>query len=106
MKSTHDALHCEPLYARRPKQEHAERFVYNYRKADFTHLRHLLHCGLWSLLTDTTGIDEGFDLFYDFVYTAINECVPCIRIRGHKYPIWYDNDMILSMKEKDNAHIH
>ena len=103
-KSTHDALHCELLCARRPKQDHEERFVYNYRKADFTHLIHLMHCSPWSLLTDTTSIDEGFDLFYDIVYAAINECVPCIRIRVRKYPIWYDNDMISSLKEKDNAH--
>ena len=72
VKSTHDELHCELVSARRSKQEHAERFVYNYRKAGFTHLRHLLHCNPWSLLTDTTGIDEGFNLFYDFVYAAIN----------------------------------
>ena len=101
VKSTHNALHCELLSARRPKQE---RFVYNYRKADFTHLRHLLHCSPWSLLTDTTGTDENFYLFYDFVYAATNECVPRIRFRGRKYPIWYDNDMISSLKEKDNAH--
>ena len=68
------------------------------------HTRHLLHCSPWSLLTATTGIDEGFDLFYDFVYAAINECVPRIRIRGRKYPIWDDNDMISSLKEKDDAH--
>ena len=78
--------------------------MYKYRKADFTHLIHLMHCSPWSLLTDTTSIDEGFDLFYDIVYAAINECVPCIRIRVRKYPIWYDNDMISSLKEKDNAH--
>ena len=85
VKSTHDALHCELLCSRRPKQDHEERFVYNYRKADFTHLWHLLHCSPWSLLTDTTSIDEGFDLFYDIVYAAINECVPRIRIRVRKY---------------------
>ena len=73
--------------------------MYNYCKADFRHLRHLLHCSSWSLLTDTTGIDEGFDLFYDFVCAAINECV-----LGRKYPILYDNDMISSLKEKDHAH--
>ena len=95
VKSTHDALQCELLYARRPKQENAERFVYNYRKAEFTHLRHLLQCSAWSLLTDSTGIDKVFDLLYDFVYAAINECVP---------RIWYDNDMTSSLKEKDNAH--
>ena len=49
------------------------RLMYNYRKAGFTVLRHLLHSSPWSLLTDTNGIDEGFDLFYDFVYAAINE---------------------------------
>ena len=83
VKSSHDALHSELVCARRPRQEHAERFVYNYRKADFTHLLHihLLRCSPWSLLTDTTGIDEGFYLFYDFVYAAINECVPRICIR-------------------------
>ena len=56
--------------------------MYNYRKADFTHLRYLLHCSLWSFLTDTTNIDKGFDLFYEFMYAAINECDPRIRIRG------------------------
>ena len=104
MKSTLDALHCELLCACRPMQDHEERFVYNYRKADFIHLIHLLHCSPWSFLTDTTSIDEGFDLFHDFVYAAINECVPRIRIRVCKYPIWYDNDMISSLKENDNSH--
>ena len=104
IKSTHDALHCELLCARRPNQEHAERFVYNYRKADFTHLLHihLLRCSPLSLLTDTTGVDEGFQIFSDFVYAAINKCVPRIFIRGRKYSTWYDNDMISSLKEKDN----
>ena len=87
VKSTHDALHCKLLCARRPKQEHAECFVHNYRKADSTHLRHSLHYIPWSLPTDTTGTNEAFDLFYDFVYAAINECVPRKRIRERKYPI-------------------
>ena len=34
---------------------------------------------------------DNVDLFYDFVYAVINECVP---------PIWYDNDIISSLKEK------
>ena len=63
--------------------------MYNYRKADFTHLRHLLHCSPRSFLADTTEIDENLDLFYDFVYAAINECNSRIRTRGRKYPIWY-----------------
>ena len=63
-----------------------------------------MHCSPWSLLTDTTDIDEGFHLFYDSVYAAINECVPRVRIGGRKYPIWYDNDMISSLKEKDDEH--
>ena len=78
--------------------------MHNYRKADFTHLRLLLQCSPWSLLTSTIGIDEGFDLCYDCMSAAINECVSRIRIRGLKYPIWHDNDMISSLKEKDNAH--
>ena len=89
-------MHYELLCARRPKQEHAERFVYNYRKTDFTHQRHLLHCSPLSILIDTTGIDEGFDLFYDFMYAAINADVSTLYL--------YHNDMISSLKDNANAH--
>jgi hypothetical protein len=80
--------------------DQCSRTVYNYRKADFDHLRRLLEILPWSLLSDCTSVDESVDLFYDLLFSAINGCVPKVNVKQRKHPDWFDIDIVFLGKRR------
>ena len=77
--------------------------MYNFLKADFVHLKSLLSCISWSTMMDIEDLDQCVQCFYDILYSAIDQCVPKIKLRGHKFPPWFDADLISLLKEKEDT---
>ena len=70
-----------------------DKFVFNYRKADFDHLRYQLQLIPWNIL-DSLEVENCVQIFYDFLYAAIKDSVPIFRVRSRKHPQWYTSDII------------
>jgi hypothetical protein len=49
-------------------------------------------------------LDESVNIFYDIVYTTLDECVPKIKFKGRSFPPWFDNDVIALLKDKEKSH--
>jgi hypothetical protein len=104
VNSIHRAIVCElHVTTDISSLDQCSRTVYNYRKADFDHLKRLLAILPWSLLSDCTSVDESVDLFYDLLFSAINDCVPKVNVKKRKYPDWFDIDLICLLREKERA---
>jgi hypothetical protein len=83
--------------------EISERYIHNYKRADFDHLKSKLALLPWSILKSFDNINDAFDMFYDLLMAAINDCVPKVRIRKRKFPAWYTKELICLQNEKELA---
>jgi hypothetical protein len=77
-----------------------EREIYNYKKANWTHLTADLAVIPWSEFLLNCSIDECTDTFYDLVIAAIKDHVPRIKLR-RRVPPWYDAELIKALKLKE-----
>ena len=48
-------------------------------------------------------VNSAVQLFYDFVFAAIDDHVPVVQLRRN-YPPWYDRDVRQLLREKEKAH--
>ncbi|KAJ8272727.1 hypothetical protein GJAV_G00092740 [Gymnothorax javanicus] len=101
--SHHAALAIDFHVPKPVRVVNSSKTVFNYRKADFDHLRNLLSRYPWSRLQYIADVDEYVEFFYEYLYSAIRESVPVVRIRNKTFPNWYDNDLICAVKEKERA---
>ena len=50
--------------------------------------------------TNLTSVDDAFNDFYDVLYAVIKDNVPRVNIRAHKYPSWYNHELIQLIKDE------
>ncbi|KAG8238100.1 hypothetical protein J437_LFUL012207 [Ladona fulva] len=76
----------------------------NWKREDIPHLKNLLsHCP-WVLLQSSSSVDDSCDLFYTFFESCLADSVPLLKVNPHKYPHWYDADLISALKLKNRSH--
>jgi len=56
----------------------------------------------WTVL-ECMDVDSAVDLFYDFVFAAVNDHVPMIELRK-KFPPWFSRTVRDLLREKEQAH--
>ena len=66
-----------------------ERNVYSFKKANFTVIIQLLSCIYWGNFNDFNNVNDAFTYFYDIVLSVIKDNVPLVKIKTHRYPVWY-----------------
>ena len=82
-----------------------DKVCYNFKRADFDHLKAQLSSLPWNMLNSYANVDDAVELFYDFLNAAINDSVPKVRLKRKRFPIWYSTDLICLQKEKEQARI-
>lgn len=87
----------------RIKPDLQNQYVYNYRKADYAHIRRLLQCIPWSILKSFGCVNEGLSFIYDLIFSSVRESVPVIKLRKRRFPVWYDSELISLVREKELA---
>ena len=82
------------------------KIIYLYMEADYESLNNYLNSVDWNLLINEVNINKAIEIFYNNLYTGINQFVPHRRIReNNQYPYWFTYEMINLVKMKKAAHI-
>ena len=76
--------------------------VYNYKRADFAALRRALRAVPWTVL-ENMDVDSAVEVFYDFVFAAVNDHIPMLELR-QKFPPWFGRNVRVLLREKEQAH--
>ena len=63
----------------------------------------MLSCLNWQLIESCANVDEGFEVFYNFLFAVINDRIPIVSLKNRKFPTWYDHDLISIVKDKEQA---
>ena len=50
-------------------------------------------------MLELSNVDSAVELFCDFVFTAVNDFVPMIKLR-HKYPPWFTRAVCDLLRDK------
>lgn len=100
----HPALDLEiPVKTAIKKLKPACSMAYNFKKANFPNLyRELLEFD-WTCLYLSSDVDEALDLFYHYLYTVIDKHVPKKRPTNRQYPVWFDLELIMNVRQKHKA---
>lgn len=78
---------------------------YKFRKANYHIIREAICSIEWMTLLNGLTIDDDIDIFYDSLYSIIEQHVPKITYSGrYSYPIWYSPALIKVIGEKSRAH--
>ena len=104
VKSDHISLHCKLTFPSVTTKKPPRSLRYNWNKADYGQLLAALSNSQWSRLYDCDDVNLKCDVFYEYVYKAISDTVPVIKINTFKYPIWYNKGVINALQVKNRAH--
>ena len=99
--STHHPLDITLKLNAVPVDEPPKRVVYNYRKADWSHIYTLLSYIFWSDWNSFPSVDAAYEHFYDVLNAVIKQCVPTFNVSGNKFPQWFSKDLIATIKQKE-----
>ena len=72
--------------------------TYNFHKADFYSSQ--IQSIDWSALKNTNDVNSACERFYEMLYDLFDSYVPKTIARPRKYPVWYNNVIVQSIKEK------
>ena len=100
--STHEPLEVTIDINYTPPVNKQKRSVYNYKKADFPTILHILSLMYWGNF-DNFSVHEAFSHFYDILYAVLKDNVPVIDIKPNDYPIWYSHELIRLIKSRDKV---
>lgn len=98
--STHEALHVMVDVSSEQHTSNVTRECYNFKRADWEKVHHLLNYTDWSCLNYYTDVNKATSYFYDIVFAIMKDCIPVQRISHKHYPYWYDREMISLVKSK------
>ena len=76
----------------------------NWKKADYRKLCATLRDTEWSRLYECHDVNKKCDLFYELFNKAITDAVPLLKVNPTKYPVWFDNDTINALNDKNRAY--
>lgn len=77
---------------------------YNYFRADYSQIVSYLINVNWSeKLEGCQNVNEMTDIFYDFIYTAIDLFTPRTKPVSTKFPPWFTNSLIKTISEKNKV---
>ena len=77
---------------------------YNFRKANTTALFNSIRMANWHKVSEYENVDEMVETFYNTLYEVLDPNVPTRRVNKRKYPIWYDAEIITTLKLKNKYH--
>lgn len=83
----------EPLKANR-------RLKYFYNKGDYDKINEFLGLIDWEDSLNNKPLEEALDLFYKYLYDAIDKYIPQKQFYPSSYPPWYNTSLIKILKEK------
>lgn len=78
--------------------------VYNFSRADFMNMYHLLRNAPWDSLSEYRDVNAAFDEFYRIITDVFNITVPKTIRRSGNYPPWFTYDIIKNLKIKSRYH--
>ncbi|VEN43264.1 unnamed protein product [Callosobruchus maculatus] len=79
---------------------HHDKKTYNYRKADFVSLYVELGELDWDNLFISPNVDNVLEKMYDTIFSIFDKHIPLYRNHAHKYPRWYNSEIIRNVKLK------
>lgn len=74
--------------------------VYNFKKADYITMYNLFMETDWSFLSVYEDANLAVEEFYGVINNIFLKCVPMTHPKCHKYPPWYNKDIIYAIKKK------
>ncbi|KAI5645975.1 ribonuclease HII domain-containing protein [Phthorimaea operculella] len=80
---------------------------WNFSKADFALLYHLIAEESWNSILKENCIDDAVGAFYETMYSIFDRCVPRKtrpKRNIRRYPVWYNYDLIKDIEHK--AYLH
>lgn len=90
-----------PITMTRPNKFDANTLLkFNFRKANFPALYSNMISLDFSILNDIYDADQACEKFYSILNSVIAEHVPLTLPRNSKYPPWFSNHIINSIKQK------
>ncbi|XP_077979836.1 medium-chain acyl-CoA ligase ACSF2, mitochondrial-like [Glandiceps talaboti] len=79
VNSDHSALECNISNSFDKGVTLLDRFVYNFKKADFEHLNTQLSLLPWGGILGPLNVDDSVETFYDLLIGAINDSIPKVN---------------------------
>ena len=83
-----------------PVQHSTQRFLYNYKKANFSTFREVLFHVPWSCVTDCNDIDYTWTLWKDLFFSTVEKCKPQIHWKRRKMKHWFNSITIAFIHTK------
>ena len=81
-------------------QRKSQKMLYAYGKADWDHLRSLLHCIPWHCAFFDKDINQNWVCWKDLLFTALDECIPKRQCRKKPNAPWITKEIIILSKKK------
>lgn len=101
----HPAIVVHIPRVRDPKELTYDTYYYNFKMADFNGLNDYLCNVDWDqCFNNVCDINVAVDIFYDYLYEAINMFVPIARLKTPKFPKWFSSELKNTIFEKKAAH--
>ena len=54
-------------------------------------------------MSECVSVDNMVERFYEIIYVILMQCVPLTTPRGHKYPPWFNRDLLSILRQKTKA---
>ena len=93
-------IKTSPVY----KNESSKSWWYNFKQANSLNLYYLLNDVDWRFLYLTTNVNEAVDIFYQNIYSVLDQCVPKVTSKSKQYPPWFNATVIRYIKIKNKLH--
>lgn len=76
---------------------------YDFKNAHYGEIMRLLDEVDWESALNVTDVNKAIDIFYYYIYSALNLCVPLKVIRHNNYQPWFTHELRMLVKDKKNC---
>ena len=77
-------------------------YSYNFKKANFQRMYHLLLNSDWNFLNNVSDADEAVSIFYRYLDNLFSMTVPKTFHKQSKYPPWFTREVVTLLKRKES----
>lgn len=74
---------------------------FNFFKADYNSINNSLEAIDWHTLLDNLNVNDAVSAFYETLKRIIDAHTPVTKFNPNQYPIWYSNELIKIINEKE-----
>ena len=78
------------------------RYLYNFKRADFDHLKSVLSHAPWDMIDFSGDIETSWCMWKDLFLSAVDMAVPKTKWKKHKVKHWFHSDTIDLIHHKES----